>query len=199
MEHEFHSTAICKSLGTGGSPTQPTVSSGTDLHDVVAGAIARLAVEGWRHWGIGLHPNRYSTRIALQLGRACRTIVNITNFLLILIILILEQQFHPEFANQVFVFAGVAGAIYGVYWLIARFPAVWRQNRQRRAQEIADHKEYWEYEAERRQIRAKYDPGNQWNEATSVPREYLDEIRRLNQNHRWMLMRRNDWKAEDFE
>ena len=66
-------------------------------------------------------------------------------------------------------------------------------------QEKLDEKEYWEYQAKHRAIRAKYDPSNEWNEATSVPREYLTEIHDLNLQHGSMLQRRNGWTAEDFE
>jgi hypothetical protein len=40
--------------------------------------------------------------------------------------------------------------------------------------------------------RQKYDSKKVWNEPTSVPQEYLNELRTLNRKHRWMLKRRNN-------
>ena len=48
-------------------------------------------------------------------------------------------------------------------------------------------------------IRAKYDPGNEWNEYTIIPQEYLDECRKLNLEYQGVLRRRNGWTDSDFD
>ena len=48
------------------------------------------------------------------------------------------------------------------------------------AQEQADDEAYWELQRKLEVIRAKYDPKHEWNEASSVPNEYLREVQQLN-------------------
>ena len=61
-----------------------------------------------------------------------------------------------------------------------------------------DDTDYWEYDRKREELRARYDPENKWNEATSVPADYLREVRALNIQYRNMLQRRNGFTASDF-
>ena len=56
--------------------------------------------------------------------------------------------------------------------------------------------EHWR---KRDEIRAKYDPGNEWNEYTIIPQEYLDECRKLNLEYQGVLWRRNGWTDSDFD
>lgn len=124
--------------------------------------------------------------------------MNITNILLFVILFILVKQFYPA-ATETLVAVGIAAfVLYASHWLVTQFPARWKERRAERQQEEQDEKEYWDYQKAQDAIRAKYDPRHEWNEATSVPREYLEEIRRLNADHRAMLERRNGWTAEDF-
>ena len=75
--------------------------------------------------------------------------------------------------------------------MIARFPTQWKQRKARQRQEEEDEKAFWEHHRKHDAIRKKYDPENKWNEVTSLPSEYLKEIRDLNLEYRGMLQRRN--------
>ena len=125
--------------------------------------------------------------------------MNLTNYLLIIILLILVRQFYPTLLDALLpvVIGGIA--LYGIYWLVAKFPTQWKKRNAERQQEKKDEEEFWEYQRKHNAVRAKYDPEHVWNEATSVPQEYLDEIRNLNIEHRGMLQRRNGWTASNFE
>ena len=124
--------------------------------------------------------------------------MNITNVLLLVILFILVKQFYPV-ATETLVAVGIAAlALYAGYWLVTQFPARWKKRGAERRQEEQDENEFWDYQKKHDAIRAKYDPRLEWNEATSVPSEYLEEIRRLNVEHRDMLQRRNGWTTEDF-
>ncbi len=61
-----------------------------------------------------------------------------------------------------------------------------------------DEADFWMYEKKCEDIRAKFDPENNWNEATSVPIEYSRELRALRIRYRDMLRRRNGWTEVDF-
>lgn len=124
--------------------------------------------------------------------------MNITNILLGIIILILLKQFYPAYADNLITVVIIAFVLYAGFWLVTRFPERWKKHRAEKLQKERDEKEYWDYRKKHDAIRAKFDPKNEWNEITSIPREYLEEIRRLNIEHRGMLQRRNGWKAEDF-
>ncbi|HYA20894.1 MAG TPA: hypothetical protein VEG25_09660 [Burkholderiales bacterium] len=124
--------------------------------------------------------------------------MNITNGLLIIILFILVEQFYPTTAEIIIAMGIAAFALYACYWLATQFPARWKKRKAERWRAEQDEREYWNYQKQHDSIRAKYDPRHEWNEATSVPSEYLDEIRRLNLEHRGMLQRRNGWTAEDF-
>lgn len=125
--------------------------------------------------------------------------MNFTNYLLFIILLILVKQFYPDLVHTLLPVVIVGLSIYGCYWLLAKFPAQWKKRKAEKQQERKDEVEFWEYQRMHDAIRAKYDPRHAWNEATSVPREYLDEIRNLNLAHRDMLQRRNGWTVNDFE
>ncbi len=125
--------------------------------------------------------------------------MNLTNYLLSIILLILVKQFYPALWDA-FLPVVIGGlTLYGCYWLVAKFPKQWKKRRAERQQEQKDEAEFWEYQRKHNAVRAKYDPEHKWNEATSVPQEYLGEIRNLNIEHREMLQRRNGWTANDFE
>lgn len=125
--------------------------------------------------------------------------MNLTNYLLFIILLILVKQFYPALLDTLLPVIAGGLALYGCYWLVAKFPAQWKKRKAERQQEQKDEAEFWEYQRKHDAIRAKYDPEHEWNEATSVPQEYLGEIRNLNIEHREMLRRRNGWTANDFE
>lgn len=124
--------------------------------------------------------------------------MSVTNYLLVIILLILVKQFYPDLVDALLPVVIGGLTLYGCYWLVAKFPKQWKKRRAERQQEKKDEAEFWEYQRMHDAIRAKYDPEHAWNEATSVPREYLDEIRKLNLAHREMLQRRNGWTVDDF-
>ena len=121
--------------------------------------------------------------------------MSITNFLLLVVIMILIRQFYPGLADALVGILIVGGIAYGGYWLLRKYPA----HRTATAQRKADDGEYWKYQTDHEAIRSRYDPNRQWNEATTVPPEYLAEIRALNQAHHQMLRRRNGWTDADFK
>lgn len=124
--------------------------------------------------------------------------MNITNILLVIILFILVKQFYPDTAKTLIAVGIVGFVLYGGYWLVTQLPMRWKKRRAEKRQEEQDEREYWDYQKKHDAIRAKYDPRNEWNEATSVPSKYLEEIRELNLEHREMLQRRNGWTADDF-
>ena len=121
-----------------------------------------------------------------------------TNFLLATILFILVEQFYPSVIETLLPICIAAFVLYGIYWLVFRFPKWWKQRKALQRQEREDEEAFWERHRKQDAIRKKYDPENKWNEATSVPREYLQEIRELNLEYRDMLQRRNGWTANDF-
>ena len=124
--------------------------------------------------------------------------MNITNVLLVIILFILVKQFYPDTAETLVAVGIVAFTVYSGYWLITQFPARLKARRAQRRQEEQDEREHSEYQKKHDAIRTKYDPQNAWNEATSVPNEYVEEIRTLNSEHRGMLQRRSGWTTDDF-
>jgi hypothetical protein len=125
--------------------------------------------------------------------------MNVTNYLLLIILLILVKQFYPALLDTLVPVVIGGLALYGCYWLVAKFPAQWKRRKAKRQQEQKDEAEFWEYQRKHDAIRTKYDPEHAWNEATSAPQEYLDVIRNLNLEHRRMLQRRNEWTDSDFD
>jgi len=115
----------------------------------------------------------------------------VTNVLLLIIAALLFTHFYPDEARALW----PLGAIVGGVWVAGRLYGRWQQHRAERAQQKNDEKLWWEYRAAHTAIRNKYDPENKWNEATSTPREYHEEIDALNHTYRGMLKRRfgDDW------
>ena len=124
--------------------------------------------------------------------------MNITNALRVIILFILVKQFYLDTAETLAAVSIVGFVLYAGYWLVTQFPTWWKKRRAKKRQEEQDERELWDYQKKHDAIRAKYDPRNEWNEATSVPAQYLDEIRKLNLDHRGMLQHRNGWTADDF-
>ena len=124
--------------------------------------------------------------------------MKLTNTLLACILVILLKQFYPAELEMLTVIAVVALAVYCCYWL-TKLPAKWRKHRAQTKQEEADEKEFWESQKELDAIRARFDPKHEWNEATTLPSEYRNEVRKVNSRHREMLYRRNGYTAKDLE
>ena len=125
--------------------------------------------------------------------------MNTTNSLLVAILALLLLKFYPTFTAAAVAIALAAFALFACYWMAARFPAWQRKRRAGRIQEEQDERDFWEYNGRHTAIRSKFDPEGTWNEATSIPAEYLSEIRELNLKYRQMLKRRNGWSARDFD
>lgn len=83
--------------------------------------------------------------------------------------------------------------------MIAHYPEHRRRKRTLQLQSEADEREFWECRKQCEAVRDKWDPGRTWNEGTSVPDAYLEEIRAINLAHQGMLRRRNGWTDRDFE
>ena len=124
--------------------------------------------------------------------------VNVTNGLLSIILLILVNQFYPTAFGTLILVGIVISALYFFYWLIAKFPAQRKLQKAERLQEQKDEADFWELQRKGDAIRSKYDPDHVWNEATSLPQEYSNEIQNLNLEYRDMLKRRNGWTDSDF-
>jgi len=124
--------------------------------------------------------------------------VSLTNLLLAIILAILIRQFYPAFGDMVVVVVVAASALYGCYWLVARYPKQRKKQRALRMQEQTDEKQFWQWWKEHEALRAKYDPRHEWDEATMLPEDYLKEIRKLNLAHQDMLCRRNGWTYSDL-
>lgn len=95
--------------------------------------------------------------------------------------------------------AVLALAIYGAFALTKSARHALSARRSLRRQEEQDEREFWEYDAKHKSIRTKFDPKNEWNEATSPPAEYLSAVKELNFQHKHMLQRRNGWTAKDLK
>lgn len=121
-----------------------------------------------------------------------------TNTLLLAILVVLLLKFFPgEVASLAGV--GLVGlAIFSSYWLVTQYPSWRRKRKVEHDQAEQDERDFWEWQKRHSAIRAKFDPKNQWNEATTLPAEYRSEIRDLNTQYRGMLKRRNGWSARDF-
>ena len=66
--------------------------------------------------------------------------------------------FYPAFADTIIVGVVAAAALYGCYWLVARYPEQRKKRRALREQEQADENEYWQYRRKHDAVRDKYDP-----------------------------------------
>ena len=126
-------------------------------------------------------------------------LMNLTNSLLFIVIIILVEQFYSTQLDSLRPVIIGCFILYGCYWLVVKFPVLWKKRRIERLQEQKDEAEFREWQRKHNLIRTKYDPEHKWNEVTSVPQEYLDEIRSLNIEHQKMLQRRNGFTANDIE
>jgi hypothetical protein len=88
----------------------------------------------------------------------------------------------------------------GCMWaaiLAIQYPAKFKAARAKAKQEKADEDEYWNvYQPAWEAVRHKYDPKKEWNEISTVPQAYRDELREVNRKHRRMLKRRNNMDVE---
>lgn len=84
------------------------------------------------------------------------------------------------------------------YWLIIYLKNL-KPKRLKRLQEQQDERSYWQCDQRRKAIRHKYDPENEWNEASTVPEAYSAEMCALNLEYRDVLKRRNGWSEKDFQ
>jgi hypothetical protein len=115
----------------------------------------------------------------------------VTNVLLLIVAALLFELVHPAWAPLVWLALGVFAVVSSISWLKARH----EQRKAMPAAKARDEEEFKMYRAEHQAIRAKYDPEHKWNEATSTPRAYREEIAELNELHSAMLKRRF---GEDF-
>ena len=108
-----------------------------------------------------------------------------TNFLLILIAAMLGIHWFPNVAYPV-----IAIALAG--WALNEFPR-WRERRRKERdverQLKADEPLRNEFWAKHKAIRDKYDPKHEWNEGTSLPPEYEQEMADLNAQYRAVMDR----------
>ena len=125
--------------------------------------------------------------------------INVTNVLLSIILLILVSQFYPDVFVTLILASLATLTLYFFYWLIAKFPTQRKLKKSQRLLEQKDEADFWEHQRKGDAIRAKYDPEHIWNEATSLSQEYLDEIQNLNLEYSTMLRRRNGWTDADFD
>jgi len=125
--------------------------------------------------------------------------VSTTNLLLAIILFILLKQFYPAAIEALAPRVIVVVVLYGCYWLVAKLPGKLKKRTAEKRLEQEDENAFWEHQKRHEGIRAKYDPKHEWNEATSLPNEYLKELRQLNLKYREMLQRRNGWTAKDFQ
>jgi type VI protein secretion system component VasK len=116
--------------------------------------------------------------------------MTLTNTLLVIIAAMLFARFWPEQARALATIAIVVGLLYAVWWLIFSYPERRRRNKARAAQEAADEAQYREFQQQHKAIRRKFGPEHQWNEATSLPREYTEEMDALNAKYALVLARR---------
>jgi uncharacterized membrane protein YebE (DUF533 family) len=87
---------------------------------------------------------------------------------------------------------------YAAYQLFPKSRERREAKRQALERDGEDEKAFWDYQTKHNSIRAKFDPTNSWNEATTVPDDYKEEIRQLNLLYANMLRRRNAWTEADF-
>jgi len=125
--------------------------------------------------------------------------MNLTNFLLAIIIFILLRQFYPSEAEVLKYVVLAIISIWFIYWLVVEFPEKRRRQKAANRQEEQDNIEFFEYQRRHDAIRNRYDPKNGWDEASTLPEEYIAEIRSLNLEYASVLRRRNGWTSEDFE
>lgn len=127
--------------------------------------------------------------------------MNLTNFLLSIIVAILVAHYYPAAAEALGLIAFGCFVLYACYFVAAHFPAYLRNRKAKRAQdkkfrEEFDIAELLAYRQKYKAIRDKYDPERKWNETTTVPKEYFSEIDSLQYEHQSMielLEKRGSW------
>jgi hypothetical protein len=124
--------------------------------------------------------------------------MNATNVLLLAILLVLLLKFFPGETTFLAGVGLVGPPPHGCIWFVTQFPTWRRRRKADKHQAEQDERDFWEWSSKHDAIRAKFDPQDQWNEATQLPHEYRDEVRQLNLQYRAMLQRRNGWSTNDF-
>jgi len=116
-----------------------------------------------------------------------------TNLLLVWTLAFLMFHFERQmFWNTVISVGCMWAAI-----LAIQYPAKFKTARAKAKQEKADEDEYWQvYQPAWEAVRHKWDPKKQWNEISTIPQEFRDEIREVNRKHRVMLKRRNNMDVD---
>lgn len=111
--------------------------------------------------------------------------MNLQTLLLVLIAAMLGVHWYPDIAYPAI---GVAIVLYASNQL----PKWWKQHqidRTKQKQLDADEPLRRAFWAKHQLIRDKYDPKHEWNEATSLPAEYVREMAELNAEYRVVMDR----------
>lgn len=124
---------------------------------------------------------------------------NYKNILFVIVIVMLIKHFYPEATKTILLSSISLIGFYGFYWMGAQLYKWGKERMAIKYQDGEDENTYLEYQKKHDAIRTKFDPNYQWNEATSVPSDYLKEVRVLNLQYREMLKRRNGWNEDDFK
>jgi hypothetical protein len=111
--------------------------------------------------------------------------MNYAQMITVVIVAALGFKFVPETAYP------VVGVVF-LAWVINEFPKWNRQRKLEKAKQKqldADAPLRDEFRVKHKAIRRKYDPNNEWNEATSLPYEYQQEMDELNREYRAVMDR----------
>jgi hypothetical protein len=103
----------------------------------------------------------------------------------VLIALMLGEHWYPNYVLP-------TAIVLALYWWLENGPAWWRKykaERQKKKQLIDDKPARDEFWAKHSAIRKRYDPNNEWNEATRLPPEYKREMAELNERYRDVMDR----------
>jgi len=106
------------------------------------------------------------------------------------IILLIDQHGPALWSTLAWTF-GVCAIPYGIFWLTFVYPDKRKKNKARELQEASDEKAFWIFWEKREAISKKFDPEHKWDETTTLPEEYEQECRKLNDEYRDVLKRRN--------
>ena len=88
------------------------------------------------------------------------------------------------YAGVLFVLLGV---LYWLLWLVAVYPDRRRLKKEMRKRAIFHYEVYQQFQAKYQAIRDRYDPKGEWNEGTSIPVEYKEEMQALNLKYKETL------------
>src|SRR5438105_13039439 len=77
--------------------------------------------------------------------------------------------------------------VYWLLWLIAVYPDRRRVKKEMRKRAIFHYEVEQQFKAEQKAIRDRYDPKGEWNEATSIPVAYREELQQLNLKYKETL------------